>query len=99
MPDYHAIIQNAIATLQEKGLSITVARVKQHLSQPVPMGVLMPAVHSMRNQTQEPIDLEEVEAPEQTVMSPEAMLEEIAQLKERVTQIEAELAELRAEQK
>lgn len=95
MSNHHTVIQNAIAAVQKKGLTVTVARVKQYLSQPVPMGVLMPAVHSMRHQTQEPVDLEAIEAPQAPTMTPEMMLEEIRQLKERVTQIEAELTELK----
>ena len=95
MSNHQIVIQNAIAAIQNKGLDVTVARVKQHLSQPVPMGVLMPAVHAMRQQAQEIVDLEAIKAPEGPLMTPEQMLEEIAELKDRVAQLEAELNEIK----
>ena len=86
------MIEQAIAAVQNKGLEVTVSRVKSHLMAPVPMAYLIQAVAEMRHQH---FQLENDAVPVSLAVDPapcEDLHQIVHSLQQRVAWLETELA-------
>ncbi|MBW8191855.1 hypothetical protein K0504_12485 [Neiella marina] len=100
MPDYQAIVDEAVARIRADHQEPTVARVKRYLSSPVPLAVLMPAVKAAQQAGQESESARKVvskasEQPALETLSPEQLTTAVKQLQQQVISLQQQISELR----
>lgn len=98
MADYQTIIHAAVRKVAENNQDITVARVKRFLPQPIPLGILMPAVHAaqllIKNEgiaalkVEQPLSSSESKK-ETRQITHEELVSLVVELQQRVTALEA----------
>ncbi|MBD1389719.1 hypothetical protein IC617_09780 [Neiella sp. HB171785] len=100
MPDYQAIVDQAVAHIRAQHQEPTVARVKRHLSHPVPLAILMPAVKAAQQSGDSAASARKVvaqasESPELEAMTTEQLSQAVRQLQQQVLSLQQQINELR----
>ncbi|GGA79005.1 hypothetical protein GCM10011369_21210 [Neiella marina] len=100
MPDYQAIVDQAVAHIRAQHQQPTVARVKRHLSQPVPLAILMPAVKAAQQSDSGADSARKVveqasESPQVEPMTNEQLTQAVRQLQQQVISLQQQISELR----
>lgn len=100
MPNYQAIVDDAVARIRQEQQEPTIARVKRYLAQPVPLAILMPAVKAAQLAGKEAESARKVvqQASEQTeleALSAEELTRAVRQLQQQVISLQQQISELR----